>query len=530
VVYDALRIMRIARPRAAGLWIGEAAGELGVERIAHVHHVQAAAAGVAPAVRAREVHVAADGIGDDIVHAVHTTIDVIRGECLWRAHTAQPVQVEDLHPRLARAVGHDERVVLVGLDLAPERPDRARGLGQVAEIYGPARVGDVDERGAIDATDDRDFLARFRIVVAPHVAELHATLTADLRDRQERHQVDLIAIEHLNLAALALALGSGDGAQRGDVADELGRIRPRAGRAAREQRDGSLAVIVVADGDGDERSRGGNALAESFAVFHTWRAQLRRPGEARRVTRDAIDPAAESIRAVAAHPQLVSHFGDRRAETRPERAVERQGAVDGVPAVLHRVAREHPHGAGDTVVDRADQCGVATQHDGAAELRVPAGHRTRRRNANFHLPGTRGIAIVNVHRTRTGVGTGAADHEATARSGERGTELRIRHRIELRKSRFSRPRVAVSLEDVHAGLAALRAVGDIGPIARNEQICPEAAIGFPLRCRNPAALAPPARRFAGKQIHRAAAGIGLRRADEQRVAVDRDRAPEAVAV
>src|SRR6185503_10874406 len=236
---------------------------------------------------------------------------------------------------------------------------------QITQVYRPARVGDVNERGAIDATDDRDFLARLRVVVAPHIAELHATLTADLRDRQERHQVDLVAIEHLNLAALALALGSGDGTQRGDVADELSGIRPRAGRAAREQRDGSLAVIVVADRDGDERSRGGNALAEPFAVFHAWRAQLRRPGEARRVTGDAIDPAAESIRAIAADPQLVSHFGDRRAEARPERAVERQGAVDGVPAVLHRVAREHPHGASDTVVDRADQCGVTTQHDGA---------------------------------------------------------------------------------------------------------------------------------------------------------------------
>src|SRR5436309_3268281 len=58
-----------------------------------------------------------------------------------------------------------------------------------------ARVGDVYERRAVHATHDRDLMTVLRVVVTPDVAQLHAALAAHRRDRQERHQVALIAVE-----------------------------------------------------------------------------------------------------------------------------------------------------------------------------------------------------------------------------------------------------------------------------------------------------------------------------------------------
>ena len=185
VIDDALRIVRIAGALPAGLRIGEAAGELGMLRIVHVHHMQAAAAHLAAGVGARQVDEAARGIGDDVVDAVRHAVVRVLGERLRRAHTAQPVQIEDLHAVIARAIGYDERIVLVGLDLAPERARRCGGLRQIAQVDGTTGVGDVHERRPVDTTDDRDGLPRDRIVVAPDVAQLHAALAPDRRHRQE---------------------------------------------------------------------------------------------------------------------------------------------------------------------------------------------------------------------------------------------------------------------------------------------------------------------------------------------------------
>src|SRR5439155_17610233 len=134
VVYDALRVVRVAGALTARRGIGEAARELGMQRIVHVHHMEPTAAHLTAEVRTREIDVAADGIGGDIVYAVRQPVMRILCPRLGSPEAAQPVEVKDLHAVIAHAVRHDEGVMLVRLDLAPEGAWRAGGLRQIAEV------------------------------------------------------------------------------------------------------------------------------------------------------------------------------------------------------------------------------------------------------------------------------------------------------------------------------------------------------------------------------------------------------------
>ena len=99
----------------------EAARELGVKGVLDVDHVEPAAAGLAAIAvshRVREAGLLVDG---DVVGAVDERVARVRLEELRRVgHVAQSGQVEDLHAVGAGTVGHDEGVVLVGLDVAPK--------------------------------------------------------------------------------------------------------------------------------------------------------------------------------------------------------------------------------------------------------------------------------------------------------------------------------------------------------------------------------------------------------------------------
>src|SRR2546425_1558543 len=73
------RVMRVAGALTAGRGIGETARELGMQRIMHVHHVQAATAHLTARVRAGQVDIAAYGVGRDVVDAMrHTVVRVFR--------------------------------------------------------------------------------------------------------------------------------------------------------------------------------------------------------------------------------------------------------------------------------------------------------------------------------------------------------------------------------------------------------------------------------------------------------------------
>ena len=164
--------------------IAHAPGEDGTGGHPHVDHVQPAVARLA----AGQVHEAARLVHGDRVNGADAAVVGRRREGHGgRRHAAQRGEVEDLHAVAAR-LADDEGVVREHLDAAP---DGARGVGgQVAEVDGIAGVADVDERGPGRATHERVFPAREGIGPAPHVV---AVAAADLRQRQEREEVDVAA-------------------------------------------------------------------------------------------------------------------------------------------------------------------------------------------------------------------------------------------------------------------------------------------------------------------------------------------------
>src|SRR5438132_4255951 len=166
-----------------------------------------------------------------------------------------------------------------------------------------ARVADVYECGAVHPTHDRDLVPVLRIVVAPDVAELHATLPADRRDRQERHQIDLIAIVDRHFAAGALAVRAGERWEGRDIAHQVPRDSPRAAGTAAVQRDATFTIVLVARADRDQRSGGGDLGAELIVSGRQLGAELhgiRKPG---RVARHTKDTPLEGIRAIGADPE-----------------------------------------------------------------------------------------------------------------------------------------------------------------------------------------------------------------------------------
>src|SRR5438477_13083066 len=103
-----------------------------MQRIVDVYHVETAATHLTAGIRASEIHKAARRVGHDVVHAMRDSVVRVLAEGLRLGDPMQTIQIEDLHPVVSRSVGHNKGIVLVGLDLAPERSGRARGLRYVA--------------------------------------------------------------------------------------------------------------------------------------------------------------------------------------------------------------------------------------------------------------------------------------------------------------------------------------------------------------------------------------------------------------
>jgi hypothetical protein len=108
-------------------------------------------------------------------------------------------QVEHLHAVLAGAVGHDVGVVPVHLDVAPTGGPGALGQRKIGDRNRVRRIGHVKERGAVASAEQRPFRAGLRIGPAPDVAHLNVVaVVRELRRRQERHQLGVGALEHLD--------------------------------------------------------------------------------------------------------------------------------------------------------------------------------------------------------------------------------------------------------------------------------------------------------------------------------------------
>src|SRR5439155_8647827 len=135
------------------------------------------------------------------------------------------------------------------------------------------------------------------------------------------------------------------------VTHEVRCERPAAHGAGppRVQRDAALTEILIEHGDGGERAGSDDLAAEAVAIVQPGNAELGGAGESGGIAGEPIDPSLKLIRSRSADPQLVSDLGDRKAEPRAKRAVERQRARHRDPLAGGAVTTEHPDRAGATI-------------------------------------------------------------------------------------------------------------------------------------------------------------------------------------
>ncbi len=103
----------------------------------------------------------------DVVRAAEIRIDGIRSKACRRHSAREARQVEDLHAVCARCVRHDERVIRVDLDVAPDRRDRLGG--QAPDDDRALGIADIDEGHAVVQAHQRVLFARRRVDPAPQV-------------------------------------------------------------------------------------------------------------------------------------------------------------------------------------------------------------------------------------------------------------------------------------------------------------------------------------------------------------------------
>ena len=163
---------------------------------AHVDHVEAPPAGLAAHAAPDRVRRPGLLVDDDVVGAVDAVVAGGLGEGHRRARgVPQLGEVEDLHAVRSGAVGDDEGVVAVHLDVAPEVLGGAFGQGQLAGVAGVGGVADVDEGRRVGASHQRPVPAGHRVGPAPDVVEDGARVGSQRVERHEGDQVDLRAVE-----------------------------------------------------------------------------------------------------------------------------------------------------------------------------------------------------------------------------------------------------------------------------------------------------------------------------------------------
>ena len=533
VVDDALRVVRIAGARAAGVGIGEAAGELRMLRVLQVHHVEPAAAGLAAAAGAHDERVAGHRVDRDVVRAVDAAVVGVLRELLRRgARAPEPGEVEDLHAVLARAIGHDEDVVPVDLEVAPDRRRRRLRLRQAAEVAGTVRVRDVDERRAVGPADEGVLLARLRIGPAPDVVDLRAAAATDLLDRQERKQRRLLAIEHPGLAAGAGDVPARDGGRAHHRRGE-GALAPGAAGVTGHDGREPFAPFGVRNADDGHVLPGDDAPAAEAHLPGRVPVEPAHRGERRRITGTAVahDGALELAHAGRADPELVADPRERHPELGELGGLERHELRVRPPGVGRAVVAERDHDA-KVVVEarRADVDRLPVDEHRLAEARLAhlgreAGHAELR----VPRPPVAG-APVDVCRADVRVGPGGPDDEHVALDGHRPAEGGVRRRAVRKQGRVpgpgAGPGAPVDVEGATRAVGAGRA--DQGEVALHRERHSEAVGAVRRRDRRGV---PPRRRGRRplEDVHDPATGEGGELEDHQGVAVRRDRPAEAVA-
>ncbi len=216
VVDDALRVVRIA---AAGVVVGKTAGKGGLERIADVDGVEAAAARRAPGAEADGISEPRVLVDDNVVRAAEGIVMRVLGEDDRRVLDVQQAgQVEDLQAVRPGTVGDDEGVVRVHLHVTPDARLRPRVQRERSQVHGVDRIGHLDERRPIRAADDGELAPARRVGPSPDVVQVDPALPADVRDGQKAEQVHLVTGKAGRLSARAYHLVAGDGLQTGTPA------------------------------------------------------------------------------------------------------------------------------------------------------------------------------------------------------------------------------------------------------------------------------------------------------------------------
>ena len=213
VVDHALRVVRVARVAASRIGVGETAREDRTQGIVDVNHVRPAPASHAPVRGTDEVGEPRLLVDGHIVRGCDFGVEDGRLELARLGHVTQLCEVEHLHAVLARAVGHDEGVVLEDLDVAPGAWRAACGPREVAQVAGVVGIADVHERRPVHPARQGVLPPRQRIRPAPHVVEPGTPLGAHLLARQEGQQVDVVAVVAAGGAVVAGDLATADGGE-----------------------------------------------------------------------------------------------------------------------------------------------------------------------------------------------------------------------------------------------------------------------------------------------------------------------------
>ena len=317
------------------------------------------------------------------------------------------------------AVGDDEGVVAVHLDVAPEVLGRALGQGQFAGVAGTRGVAEVDEGRRVRTSHQRPVPAGHRIGPAPDVVDDGAGTRSQRGQRHEGDQVDLRAVEGTGRAVGAGGFPARDrvqgagGLAQGRSLDpgaaitlvDDGRAHPQVRVQGRDHRH----VVPQGDEGAEARFDGESGCRDrAFARQLLGRLRLRDTKHVRAarapVHGSRTDPGAPAVE------------GHRRAET------GRTLAGEGEPGRLAPFAVV-PMGEEDNRASPGGEAGCPDQH-GCADTgqarteEVAATAVGERQDRDGRRAGGREVGVEGVDRAAIVSGPGRSDDQEVAGQGE----------------------------------------------------------------------------------------------------------------
>ena len=296
------------------------------------------------------------------------------------------------------------------LHVAPAVGPAALGLGQVAQVARVVGVGDIDEGGSVHAADQRVLAAVERVGPSPHVVQPRAPAGAQLRPRDEREQVHVIAVIAGGTTVGAGDFAAVDGGEARVVDLEHSAARPLAG--------------VAGEHGGGTQSEIDRGVAEYGDIARQRQRLARRDDAPLVVGAEQIHGALQVERRACAfvdeQPRTTTHHqrcavrGDRHPEARslsrvlrPQRAHRRPLTV-GARKAVHGSLNGHVAVVTPFHGHLSDEDLVLEQRHGRSE-----GHRARAIGVGrvHHTGGLPSLAPGPAFEDPESVGSGISDDE-----------------------------------------------------------------------------------------------------------------------